>query len=229
VYYKKSFEKSFFYVIIMQGDKKMKNYNLLVNDEELSDLINTVDKVSNLVLGHGRGHTMFVVDTVEYILNRLGYDNHTVELGKVAALLHDIGNLTGSSDHALKSAEMSEYFLDKTTLTGYDKRMIIQAIRDHSDGVEIDTPFGAALLIADQSDYKKDRVLLTITEDVWYKNLLEVEDIEVIVENDKIFINRMVTDKFCQHTMDKNKEAKEMYFLASDYLDCDLQLQTKSS
>jgi len=206
----------------------MNNYNILVRDDELNDLIDTVDKVSNLVLGHGRGHTMFVVNTVEYILSNLGYDSHNIELGKIAALLHDIGNLTGFSDHAEKSAEMSEYFLDKTTLTGYDKRMIMQAIRDHSTGEEVDTAFGAALLIADQADYKKDR-LLKETADKWYNNILEIEAAEVIVDNGKIFINRIVTDNYCETTMVKNKEVLDIPFLGTQYLECGLEIKTKSS
>jgi len=206
----------------------MHNYNILVSDDELNDLIDTVDKVSNLVLGYGRKHTTFVVNTVEYILSNLGYEKNVIELGKIAALLHDIGNLTGYSGHAEKSAEMSEYFLDKTDLTGYDKRMIMQAISDHSDGNEVDTPYGAALIIADQADYKKDRIL-NINDDAWHKNLLEIEDAEVVIDNNQIFIYRTVTDDYCETTMIKNKEIIDIPFLGSQYLECELIQQTKSA
>lgn len=48
---------------------------------------------------YGRHHTFYVVGIIEYILSALSYDNHTIELGIIAGLLHDIGNFYGRNDH----------------------------------------------------------------------------------------------------------------------------------
>ena len=199
----------------------MENYYLLRDDVELMDLINTVNKVSNLMMDSGKDHTMFVVNSVEYILTRLGYDEHIIELGKISALLHDIGNLTGKNDHALKSSEMSEYFLNKTTLTGYDKKRIMQAIRDHSNGEEIDTPFGAALLLADKVDFNRERVLPKGKNDSWHKNVLEIDHTEIIVEDNKVFINRLVSETFSEEMMNSWKKGIAIPMKACKYLECE--------
>jgi metal-dependent HD superfamily phosphatase/phosphodiesterase len=175
----------------------MENFEILRNDSELKDIIEAINIKNKDLLHacHGWQHTKFVVETVEYILRSLEYDEHTIELGKISALLHDIGNLTGSRDYELKSCEMSEYFLDKTHLTGYDKKRIKQAIKDHTNAEELDTPFGAVLLLADNIDFVKDRVLPLGKKDEWYSNLLEIDNREIIVEEKKIIINYIITEK----------------------------------
>ncbi len=56
--------------------------------DNVNEVLNRVEK--GMLRGcHGRYHAMFVVDTVEYLLKSLSYDSKIVELGKIAALLHD--------------------------------------------------------------------------------------------------------------------------------------------
>jgi len=206
----------------------MKNYYTLIDDAELMDIIDSVNIVNKDVLKtcHGRYHTMFVVKHVEYILRKLGYDEHTVELGKIAALLHDIGTLTGKKEHALKSSEMCEYFLDRTNLSEGDKEMVIHAIKDHSDGEEINSPFGAALFLVDKVDLAKERVLSEDEDEGWYGNLLEIESTRITVKNKRITINHVVTPRFSKKIFDsewiKGKTAPKR---ACDYLGCECILQ----
>ncbi|MBQ3036050.1 MAG: HD domain-containing protein, partial [Lachnospiraceae bacterium] len=41
---------------------------------------------------HSQAHTAFVAERAAYILEELGYDEHTIELAKIAGFMHDIGN-----------------------------------------------------------------------------------------------------------------------------------------
>ena len=80
----------------------MTNYDLLNNDKELNDIIDSIDKVNEdtLLACHGRYHTTFVINTIESLLTKLNYSKDIIELGKIAALLHDIGTIKGKKNHA---------------------------------------------------------------------------------------------------------------------------------
>lgn len=139
-------------------------YEILKNDKELNYIfdnvncnlnnsLNFMNETSDIIYNiccHGRHHSMFVVGVTEYILSELSYDNHTIELGKVAGLLHDIGNYYGRNDHARVSEYMCLHFVSKTNLNLNDLKIIEQAVLDHSTGVDIKSSVGAALLIADK-------------------------------------------------------------------------------
>jgi hypothetical protein len=137
---------------ILKSDKEL-NYildNANYNMNQTQNFERETSGVNHLICCHGRHHTSFVVGTVEYILSALSYDGHTVELGKIAGLLHDIGNFFGRNDHAKISASMCLYFISKTNLNLSDLNIIEQAVLDHSKGADIQNAVGAALMIADK-------------------------------------------------------------------------------
>ena len=139
-------------------------YEILINDMELNYIIDNVNynmnHSINFVNGtsdinytyccHGKHHTFFVVGLIEYILSALSYDAHTIELGKIAGLLHDIGCYYSRHDHARISASMCLYFVSKTNFNSNDLKIIEQAVLDHSTGTDINSAVGAALMIADK-------------------------------------------------------------------------------
>jgi len=139
-------------------------YEILINDKELNYIIDNANYNMNHTINfvretsginysfccHGRHHTLFVVGYIEYILSALSYDEHTIELGKIAGLLHDIGVFFGRNEHARISASMCLYFVSKTNLNLNDLRIIEQAVFDHSSGADIQSAVGATLIIADK-------------------------------------------------------------------------------
>lgn len=136
----------------LKSDKEL-NYILDNTNYNLNHLINFVNETSGInytYCCHGRHHTLYVVGLIEYILSALSYDAHTIELGKIAGLLHDIGNYYGRNDHARVSASMCLNFVSKTNLNLNDLKIIEQAVLDHSKGMDIKSAVGAALLIADK-------------------------------------------------------------------------------
>ena len=139
-------------------------YEILKSDKELiylldnlnynfNRMINFIEETSDINWNfacHGWHHALYVVDVVEYILSKLEYDNHIIELGKIAGLLHDVGVFFGKHNHAKISAAMCLNFISKTNLNRNDFRIIEQAILDHPRGNDIQSAVGAALLIADK-------------------------------------------------------------------------------
>lgn len=192
--------------------------------DNINEMFNKVQK-DMFAACHGRHHAMFVVNTVEYILKSLSYDSQTVEFGKIAALLHDIGNIAGRWNHARKSAALAAVFLDGLDdLRSDEKDTIVQAIQDHSDGHNISSPIGAALLIADKVDISKRRILPVKTIDAWHGNLLEIEDVDIRISNKTISIDCIITDAFSKELLISGyKKGYSMPMKAARYLGCTCQ------
>lgn len=201
----------------------MNNYNLLKNDKELNNIIDSINKVNenNLLACHGRYHTTFVINTIEKLLSILNFEEDIIELGKIAGLLHDIGTIEGKKGHAYRSSEMCIHFLDKTNLSQENKDTIIHAIEDHSNGNEINSPIGAALLLADKIDISKNRVLELGKQDRWHSNLLNIEETILTVEGKNIIINYIVNDKFSREILSEEwKKGITIPIKASNYFGC---------
>lgn len=108
---------------------------------------------------HGKRHICFVSRTTEMILEMLGYDEHTRELGKIAGYLHDIGNIVNRNHHGITSAMLAYSILKDVGMDYDDIGTIMAAIGNHEEG--IGTPVnvvGSALIIADKSDAHRTRV-----------------------------------------------------------------------
>lgn len=175
---------------------------------------------------HGRYHAMYVVSVVENILQSLSYDARTVELGKIAALLHDIGNIAGRWNHARKSAALASVLLDYPIhFSQEEKTMVIQAIEDHSAGKHVSSAVGAAVFIADKADITKRRILPSENIDPFHKNLMEIEDVEITVSGNAITINYITSDSFCRDTLSEYLKKFEMSAKAAAYLGCTYHLQ----
>ena len=202
----------------------MNAYEKYRNDSDINKILDTVNEMQKGVFMacHGRYHAMFVVDTVEYILQSLSYDSGTVELGKIAALLHDIGNIAGRRNHAQKSAALAAVFLDgHDSLLPKEKDVIVQAIEDHSNGKNISSVVGAALLIADKVDISYKRVLPLEAIDDWHKNLLEIENVDLTICNKAIKINYITTEAFSKDLLVSGyAKGFNLPVKAAEYLGC---------
>ncbi len=201
----------------------MNNYDLLKNDKELNSIIDSINKVNenNLLACHGRYHTTFVINTIENLLTKLNFEENIIELGKIAGLLHDIGTIEGKKGHAHRSSEMCKHFLAKTKLSQESKDVIIHAIEDHSNGNEINSPIGAALLLADKIDISKNRVLELGKQDRWHNNWLNIEETILTVEDKNIIINYIVNDKFSREILlEEWKKGITKPIKASNYFGC---------
>ena len=108
---------------------------------------------------HSFAHVEKVADTVKMILEGLGYDERKVELGMIAAYLHDIGNVINRIDHAQSGAVMAFRLLDNLNMPAEEICDIISAIGNHDEGTGVPvSPVAAALILADKSDVRRNRV-----------------------------------------------------------------------
>lgn len=109
---------------------------------------------------HSAAHTALVAERAAYILRKLGYSDHEIELARIAGFMHDIGNAVNRSHHAEYGAILAYNILKETDISLEDRLTIVSAIGNHDekDGTAVDA-VTAALIIADKTDVRRNRVL----------------------------------------------------------------------
>lgn len=108
---------------------------------------------------HSQIHAQKVAECAGFILKELGYAAKQVELVRIAGYMHDIGNSINRHDHAHTGAIMAFEILRDMGMPPKDIAAIISAIGNHDEktGSAV-TPISAALILADKSDVRRDRV-----------------------------------------------------------------------
>ncbi len=204
----------------------MITYEQIKSNENIRTYIAKADQ-SLAAMGytdHAFGHVAKVAETAGYILAALGYDEHQVELVKIAGFLHDIGNLVNRVEHSQSGAVMAFRILDKLGMDAADIADIVTAIGNHDEGTGVPVnAIAAALFLADKSDVRRSRVRnrdipsfdihdrvnysvirsdLAISEDKQEITLrLEVEtEYSSVTEYFEIFLERMV---LCRKAADR--------------------------
>lgn len=108
---------------------------------------------------HSFAHVTHVAVTAAYILETLGYSDHEIELAKIAAYMHDIGNLVNRIEHSQSGAVMAFRILDGMGMPAEDLAAVVTAIGNHDEGTGVPVnAIAAALILADKSDVRRTRV-----------------------------------------------------------------------
>ena len=139
----------------------MITFNEIKANEEIKTYIRAADESleSLQFTEHSFAHVVRTADVAGSILTKLGYDERTVELGKIAAYMHDIGNVINRIDHAQSGAVMAFRILDKMGMPADEITKIVCAIGNHDEGTAYPVnELAAALRIADKSDVRRSRV-----------------------------------------------------------------------
>lgn len=139
----------------------MLTFEDLKHNPDINTYIEAADK-SLAVLGyteHSFAHVTKVAETAKYILSTLGFDEHKIELARIAAYLHDIGNLVNRIEHSQSGAVMAFRILDNLDMDAADIASVVTAIGNHDEGTgwPVDE-VSAALILADKSDVRRSRV-----------------------------------------------------------------------
>ena len=139
----------------------MITYEEIRKNEDIRTYIQSADEAL-AALGfteHSFAHVTKVAESVKYILETLGFSAHEVELGMIAAYLHDIGNLVNRAEHSQSGAVMAFRILDRMDMPAADIATIVAAIGNHDEGTGVPVnAIAAALILADKSDVRRSRV-----------------------------------------------------------------------
>ena len=108
---------------------------------------------------HSFPHVCRVAEVAGEILRVLGYDDHEIELARIAAYLHDIGNLVNRIEHSQSGAVMAFQILTSLGFGAEDVATIVTAIGNHDEGTGVPVnAVAAALILADKADVRRSRV-----------------------------------------------------------------------
>ena len=139
----------------------MELYDKIHSNEELKTYI----LAGNRVLGelgfteHGLAHAGTVSKMSREILEILGYSDHECELAAIAGYMHDIGNMINRCDHAQSGGILAFNILRSLEVNPKDIAMIVGAIGHHDEKTAAPvSPVAAALILADKSDVRRNRV-----------------------------------------------------------------------
>ena len=182
-------------MVTLEEDKK---------NEEVQAFINGAEKQIK-ALGyteHSHRHIGIVSKRTGEILQKLGYDERTIELGKIAGYLHDIGNVINRTDHAHSGAILSYQILKGMNMPLEEITEIISAIGNHDEktGTAV-SEISAALILADKSDANRDRVTNTnmSTFDIHDRVNYAVtnSELEVEAEQKKVILKLTIDTQIC--------------------------------
>ena len=137
---------------------------------------------------HSFAHVTRVAEGAAQILEALEYDSRTVELAKIAAYLHDIGNLVNRDEHSQSGAVMAFRILDNLGMPPEDIATIVTAIGNHDEGTGVAVnAVAAALIIADKTDVRRTRVRNRdfSTFDIHDRVNYSVFDTSLVVDNEE--------------------------------------------
>lgn len=114
---------------------------------------------------HGHRHAGVVAGITRYILDGLGVGEREVELGQVAAYLHDVGNVINRIDHPISGANIAFQLLTEMGMPTSEIAPVLGAIGNHEELAGTPISFmSAALIIADKGDVHFRRVQNPILE-----------------------------------------------------------------
>ena len=128
--------------------------NLILNSQKQLDALGYTE--------HSVRHISLVSERAAEVLEKLGYDQHRIELAKIAGYMHDIGNVVNRIDHAHSGAILAYQILKDMGMDINDRTEIMMAIGNHDEatGTAV-SDISAALILADKSDVHRDRVVNT--------------------------------------------------------------------
>ena len=137
-------------------------YKDILKNEEVKAFIKKAN--ANLIkIGyndHSEKHTILVAERAAFILKKFGYDEHTVEIARIAGYMHDIGNAINRNHHAEYGALLANDILKQYDISAEDRINIVSCIGNHDESTGGATDvISAAVIIADKTDVRRNRVL----------------------------------------------------------------------
>ncbi len=157
---------------------------------------------------HSFAHVTKVAECAGEILQSLGFSDHDVELVKIAAYLHDIGNLVNRAEHSQSGAVMAFRILDRLNMSPADIADIVTAIGNHDEGTGVPiNAISAALFLADKSDVRRSRVR---NDDV---STFDIHDrVNYSVSESKLTLNEDKTEITLSLRLDSQYSSISEYF-----------------
>ncbi len=202
----------------------MNLYEKLLHNNNYRETVKKIENIRFITDGkwdweHGLGHYKRVAQFTKEILSQLKVDERTIELGMVAALLHDVGLVKGDKiDRAIESSKIFMNYLDKDDISKEEEETLKQAISDHSKGNNIKSIIGLALVLADKLDVTYHRTENSTIQDTMNKEIQKIKKVTIKITNEDLMINYTTDDDFNLNIFKEWPKAITIPYKTSKYL-----------
>lgn len=202
----------------------MNLYEKLLHNNNYRKTVKKIENIRFITDGkwdweHGLGHYKRVAQFTKEILSQLKVDERTIELGMVAALLHDVVLVKGDKiDHAIESSKIFMNYLDKDDISKEEEETLKQAISDHSKGNNIKSIIGLALVLADKLDVTYHRTENSTIQDTMNKEIQKIKKVTIKITNEDLMINYTTDDDFNLNIFKEWPKAITIPYKTSKYL-----------
>lgn len=187
-------------------------YEKILNNEKYLAVVKKIEDTKFITDGkwdweHGLGHYQRVANYVKKILTQLGTNDRTIEIGMVAALLHDIGLSKGDKiDHALESSRIFKKYIDEKDFSKTELIILEQAIKDHSKGNNIQSLIGLALVLGDKLDVTFHRTINSSIQDKMNKEIQKIKNVDIKINDYELIVKYLTVNDFDKNVLkDWNK------------------------
>lgn len=169
----------------------MITYDDIRKNEEVLAFLKKGDAILG-VLGyteHAQAHCGLVADRAATILKTFGYDAHDMELAKIAGFMHDIGNAVNRKHHAEYGGLLANDILKGLNMPLEDRVTVVSAISNHDESTGgAQDAISAALIIADKTDVRRNRVREGADFDIHDRVNYAVTETELQINTEKMVI-----------------------------------------
>lgn len=139
----------------------MGNFDLIYNDKDIREIYHEARVYGDnngMWAYHDFSHVLNVVSLCREIMESLDYDDFFLDDVLVACLLHDTGCFKGKDGHPERSYNFSKDYLKKKNIILKNEELVLDAIRNHSNGFDTDNVITLVLMLCDKLDIKKNRI-----------------------------------------------------------------------
>jgi hypothetical protein len=131
------------------------------NSDEINTYIRQAD-VSLKAMGyteHSFPHGVLCAERAGAWLCELGKPERECELARIAAYMHDIGNVVNRSGHAQSGALIAFRLLEKLGMCPEETALVVSAVGNHDENTaHTVNAVTAAVILADKTDVRRSRV-----------------------------------------------------------------------
>ncbi len=173
-------------------------FNKICSDKEIIEIyrkINEYEEAEGGFAYHDYNHVNNVASYCEEILRALKYDEDFIYEAKIAAILHDTGCIDGKENHAYRSYEFAKKYLKEKNIPLKNEKLVLDAIKNHSEGFITDNIIQLVIILADKIDIKKSRIGKLGREVEGNRQYQYINDIQFEITNNNFYINFICDEK----------------------------------
>ncbi|QGU96012.1 HD domain-containing protein [Clostridium bovifaecis] len=185
-------------------------YEDIKNNEEIKTYIRSADQLLETlgITRHDFGHVIKVGETASRILLAFGYTEREIELAKIAAHIHDIGNMVNREEHAQTGAALCFNILTRLGMEPKEIALVVSAIGNHDEGTgSAVNSISAALILGDKCDVRRSRV-----RNIDFSTFDIHDRVNYAVEHSEVHINKDNRSILLDLTIDTSISSLMDYF-----------------